>query len=255
MDGLLTCIGFGESQTNGVAPPVIHPSRRVLIGVLCVTLIVALGLSVVESHISSPRVFRGKLVELLPQPEEVPGWQIRFRPVADSHEMKKAVADALNYDDGILVDFTAGDLRASIYAAYWTPGKMPHRLVAGHTPDICWVGAGWERQSSRVTSAAIGAERLGGIPMEHRVYRLRDQVEYVVFCHITGGRPMSYGTTGLPPWYAVFGDIFTKGLRQREEQFFVRISSNRPVEDFREAAPVNIFLRRLAAVLPGKTGP
>ena len=48
----------------------------------------------------------------------------------------------------------------------------------------------------------------------------------------------------------VFSAInWPRGFRQREEQFFVRISSNRPLDEFRDTPPVQIFLRRLSAEL------
>src|SRR5690606_27133761 len=40
-------------------------------------------------------------------------------------------------------DYISGPLRLSVYVAYWEPAKMSSRLVAGQTPDVCWVGAGW----------------------------------------------------------------------------------------------------------------
>jgi hypothetical protein len=60
---------------------------------------------------------------------------------------------------------------------------------------------------------------------------------------------MSYGTGGVPPWYGFLADLFAKGFRLREEQFFVRISSNRPLTEFKDAPPVQFFLQRLSAEL------
>jgi len=75
--------------------------------------------------------------ELLPRANKLPGWSAAQRPVADTEEMKRAVAELLNHDAGGFVTYTNGDLQISIYAAYWKPGKMSPRLVAGHTPDVC----------------------------------------------------------------------------------------------------------------------
>ena len=44
-------------------------------------------------------------------------------------------------------------------------------------------------------------------------------------------------------------DDAARGFNQREEQFFVRISSNRPLEEFQDAPPVRHFLHRLAIAL------
>ena len=60
---------------------------------------------------------------------------------------------------------------------------------------------------------------------------------------------MSYGTGGVPPWYGFLADLWARWFRQREEQFFVRISSNRPLGEFKDTPPVQVFLRRLSAEL------
>ena len=87
------------------------------------------------------------------------------------------------------------------------------------------------------------------MPMEYRVFQLSGQTEYVVFCQVVGGRALSYGTGGLPPWYGFLSDLWARGFRQREEQFFLRISSNRPLAEFKEAKPVTILLARFGKIL------
>jgi hypothetical protein len=84
------------------------------------------------------------VIDLVPKQEELPpGWTVEYKPIADTPEMKKAVAELLNYDDAVYAVYSNGTRHLSVYIAYWTPGKMAQRLVAGHTPDVCWVGAGW----------------------------------------------------------------------------------------------------------------
>ena len=36
-----------------------------------------------------------------------------------------------------------------IYIAYWSAGQAPVSLVASHTPDACWPGAGWRAGTDR----------------------------------------------------------------------------------------------------------
>jgi hypothetical protein len=86
--------------------------------------------------------------------------------------------------------------------------------------------------------------------MEYRTFRLQGQQENVIFCHLVGERSMSYGTRTVPPWHAPLSDLFKRGIRQRDEQIFLRISSNRPLEEFRNTPPVQIFLARLASAAP-----
>jgi hypothetical protein len=223
-------------------------SRRILIASLSGVLVASLAFVGVGSALAPTQGFRGTLKDLLPRAEDVPQWSLTYSPVAETAEMKRAVGEILNFDDAVHAVYTSGEMHVAIYAAYWSPGKMSHRLVAGHTPDVCWVGAGWKPQvPPKSVDHTVAASVT--LPLEYRVYRLRDRTEHVVFCHIIGGKAMSYGTAGLPPWYAVFSDLITNGLRQREEQFFVRISSNRPWEEFQAAPPVRIFLPRLLVEL------
>jgi hypothetical protein len=222
--------------------------RRILIASLSFVLVACVVFVGVGAALAPTQRFLGTLKHLLPRADDLPHWSLTYSPVAETAEMQRAVGEILNFDDAVHAIYTSGDMHVAIYAAYWSPGKMSHRLVAGHTPDVCWVGGGWTPQVLP-KSVDYSVAGLGTLPLEHRVYRLRERTEHVVFCHLIGGKAMSYGTAGLPPWYAAFSDLFTKGMRQREEQFFVRISSNRPWEEFQETPPVRIFVPRLLVEL------
>ncbi len=223
-------------------------------------LLAGLALVLLGSRPLPERTFKGSVKDLLPTAAEVPSWTVEYLPIADTPEMKAKVAEALNYDDAVYAIYTHGATRISVYIAYWIPGKMPYRLVAGHTPDVCWVGNGWKpveantwkpeagdlkrasgplamvltriaplMQASNTTHALFENSPAQLPPAEYRVMELNGNVERVVFWHLLDGRPMSYGTKGLPPWYAVFSDLLARSLNQRPEQFFIRISSNKSV--------------------------
>lgn len=207
--------------------------RKGLFTMLMGLLFIAVGLIIYGSTRPVERTFHGKLIDLLP--EAPPGWIRTLRPIADTPEMQKAVGEILNYDDGIFADYIRGKDRLSVYIAYWKPGKMQHRQVASHTPDVCWVNAGWVCRDRGVVSYALPA-RLHApyrhiLPAEARTFNANGGVtEYVWFWHLVGGMPKSYGTGSSPPWYASFIDILEKGFGQREEQFFIRLSSPQPLD-------------------------
>lgn len=177
-----------------------------------------------------PRTFHGSVKDLLPKTGELSGWQVQFQPIADTPEMAKNVEKILQFDDVALAVYTKGTTRFSIYIAYWAPGTKSYRLVAGHTPDICWVQAGWK------CAAAMNEFRLAdGLgnqvpPAELREMRVQEQSEHVAFWHLRDGVPASYGTQGNPPWYASLSDLFAQRLNQRPEQFFIRVSSPMPAD-------------------------
>lgn len=225
------------------------PGPRLATGVAAAALLVALALSAWPSA-PPPPVFATRLELLLPAAAELDGWVASRQAVAQSEEMKRAVAELLNFDDAVFAIYARQDVRVAIYAAYWTPGKMPQRLVATHTPDVCWVEGGWRCRER--SEAPVSSRRPAGapVPFEHRVFEQNGRTEHVVFCHFVGDRVQRSDAPGGPPWYAVMRDVFTRGGRQREEQMFVRISSNRPYHEIRDTAPVVRFLDSLLAVVP-----
>jgi hypothetical protein len=172
-----------------------------------------------------PRTFHGPVKDLLPKIEELPGWSVEYLPIADTPEMKAKVDEVLNYDDAVFAVYTRGVERISIYIAYWMPSKMPYRMIATHTPDVCWVGGGWrtEEASNGVVLASDEGIRL--LACEQRTMSLNGHREHVIFWHVAEGKSLLYGIQGPAPWHAAITDLFSRRLNQRPEQFFVRVSS------------------------------
>lgn len=143
---------------------------------------------------------------------------MKEKPIAESAEMKEAVAELLNFDDGVFVDYTQGITRLSVYIAYWQPGRMSHRLIAGHTPDVCWVGGGWKKvhagstTASAVTAAydaqlnlllSVATTQAHAIPTgEGRTFTEQGTTKHVWFWHLVDQESKSYGTGTPTPWYA-----------------------------------------------------
>ncbi len=216
-----------------------------------IVLLAGLALVFLEGQPAPQRTFEGEVQDLLPNPDQIPGWTIEHQPIADTPELRAKVDQELNYDDAIFAVYTKGNQRISVYVAYWSPGKMPHRLVATHTPDVCWVGAGWRAtESSSHLSLEVGGPVKTLKPCESRVMELNGNTEHVLFWHLLDGTPMSYGTRGLPPWYATFADLFTRKLSQRPEQFFIRISSNQPFERWQGTDLFKQLVNRLPVIQP-----
>jgi hypothetical protein len=185
-------------------------SKTVLVTVAALSLLlVSIGLILYGATRPQERTFHGNLADILPPAP--PGWTRTSRPIADTPEMKQKVDELLSYDDGVFYDYTSGNLRLSVYIAYWAPGKMSSRLVAGHTPDVCWVGAGWEcTERQAVDGMSVNGRKLPEV--ETRAFVANATTEYVWFWHLIDGRPQSYGTGKEPPWYAGLGDMMSKGL-------------------------------------------
>jgi hypothetical protein len=159
--------------------------------------ILALGLAFV---LSAKFVFAFLVPEVEPTlkqsleeaiPAQMPGWRSQNVPLSSTPEGVDRVLSVLDLDDVFSREYTKGDTKVMIYAAYWYPGSEPYSSVAIHNPDSCWVIAGWEiedRQSNRQI-------RLAGIDLkEHEwgAYSREGETTYVMFWHLLGGKPNKY---------------------------------------------------------------
>lgn len=224
------------------------PMGLVIMG-LAVVVLIAATLILLRGHSAMEAKFTGKISDLFPSERELIGWVVIDAPIADTPEMKRRVNEVLNYDDAGYRIYTKGNQRISVYLAYWHPGKMLVRSVAHHTPDVCWTLAGWQcTQRDTITGV-----RLTDIDhAEHRIFRRGDQIEHVVFWHLAGGEVVSYNTGWMPPWHATITDTFKWGLEQKQEQIFLRISSNQPLADFWDTDVVQIVVSKTLGITKGK---
>jgi len=111
-----------------------------------------------------------------------------------------------------------------IYIAYWSAGQAPVSLVASHTPDACWPGAGWVPEPNR--DARVNLVVAGRVlpAAESRIFNGGAYPQHVWFWHLYDGRSIAYENPHSPrellrlAWHYGFG--------HEGEQFFVRISSN-----------------------------
>ncbi len=216
-------------------------TTAVVSGLLTVLLFGSALLVVIgENRSASPR-FGGRVADFFPVERDVPGWSRQVVPIADTPELKKAVDELLNFDDAEFAVYSDGLRMVSIYVAYWRPGKITPRLVAGHTPDKCWVGAGWNIQQTNVNRVLKQGARLIFAAEERNMRRGAVQ-ETVLYWHVAADKVL----TGKDPAAIVSAlpDLWAFGLRQRPEQFFVRISSRGQVKDWWAAEPIQVFLEK-----------
>lgn len=218
--------------------------NKVVFGLLAGVLVLAVLLIAYGEMRPLERRFHGSVKDLLPKPEEIPGWTVQYLPIADTPEMQAKVDELLNFDEGIFAVYTKDSRKVSIYIAYWGPGRMPIKEIARHTPDVCWVNAGWKQTMRDVTADLRAQESDETIPhTENRIFIANGITEHVAFWHLVGREIHSYGTGGRPPWHAVIRDTLRWGANQRQEQFFIRISSNRSLPEFISFGPAQKVLK------------
>lgn len=188
-------------------------------------LLAALGLRAYFALVPPPpATLERPLAEIVPS--ELEGWNIRDLDIAQSLESSARISDFLNFDDYVFRTFQQGDTTLAVYIAYWSPGKASYRWAGAHTPDTCWVLNGWTRLDRQYSVPfACGPTVLE--PAEFGIYEKNNEAQNVYFWHLIGGNAFSYQQKGTPNIFGALVDIKAHGLNLRQEQFFIRLSSNR----------------------------
>ncbi|MDR2845127.1 MAG: EpsI family protein [Puniceicoccales bacterium] len=185
----------------------------------------------------TPRVVK-PVAELVPA--NVPGWESREIPLADTEAMNETVNQILQFDQYAYRHYKRGNVEVTVYVAYWRPGKITTTDAGVHNPDSCWVNSGWTRLDRKYgQETSVGPRKLK--PLEYGLYEKTIQGKTdrlpVIFWHLVGGEVNRYqaqkqgwrdGLMGrfdrLP---LVLEDLKKYGLNQRREQMFIRITANK----------------------------
>jgi len=161
------------------------------------------------------------------------GWSVQDQPIADTPEAQARVESILHYDDAVCRVYQNGDTQVVVYVAHWLPGKFSPAKVGAHTPDTCWVDAGWTRKDRQV---AVNRQLAGADlkPLEAGVFEKDGSSVNVVFWHLLGDTPVRYDLVGwdngfsgrIERFHTLVQDFLDFGLDERQEQVLVRVSSN-----------------------------
>jgi len=213
---------------------------------LTVALLSCGALSYTQFFYAPPRTLDAQLSEKLPVDFE--GWTVENRPIAATEGMQEHVEGVLNFSDFVYRVYKRGGTEISVYVAYWEPRKMPVRQVQAHTPDICWVRNGWTIKEKKFdVDFEVAGQPL--FPAEVRALDYNGQTQYVAYWHVLGDK-IYVNRTRPGEWdrWDPFKTLFRFGLHQQKEQFFVRINSNRPIEEIWDTPIMNEITEDLAAL-------
>jgi hypothetical protein len=210
-------------------------------------LVLAVGVQGVPLFHEKPQPRTAHLATALP--EQIPSWAGHDMPLGANEFLSGEVAKVLNYDDVLNREFVRGGTTFGVYVAYWGPGKMPTRLVASHTPDRCWTENGWHcldmkfRQTERFDGQALQ-------PAEWRLFEppAGGPPTYVLYWHLVDGKIYDYGSrfNSVPDPWLWWKDAMQQALRGSQEQLFIRLTSNEPLETLWNDPGFAEVLRRLA---------
>lgn len=135
---------------------------------------------------------------------EVPGFGRTTESPAGS------VAEALrttNLMQIVYHPFTGAEKCITAFIASWQPKQGSAFLAFGHTPDICWVGAGWRplEYPSSIQVAVGGLE----FPFECRLFEFGNagRRELVIWTYLIDGKPTPALGFFQTAREASFGDI------------------------------------------------
>lgn len=219
--------------------------KNVILIFLAVTLLTVLGFRSYFSLVPPPDPsLTQPLADILP--DQLPGWKVVDHDMAESPEASARISDFLNFDDAIYRSYQLGDIFIGVYIAYWKPGTASYRWAGSHTPDTCWVINGWDRTDRKYS---VPFEQLGKEfePAEFGIYEKNGVAQNVYFWHLIGGKANSYKQKGHSYYLNALRDIQNHGLNQRKEQFFIRISASKKLEEL-EKQPE--FEKLMEALLP-----
>jgi exosortase len=121
-------------------------------------------------------------------------------------------------------------VQVTIYIAYWSAGQAPVSLVASHTPDACWPGAGWlpEPPADPRVNLVVAGRSLPAA--ESRFFINHAYSQHVWFWHLYDGRSITDEDPRSPR--ELLRLAWKYGFGHKGAQFFVRISSNRDWASF-----------------------
>lgn len=118
---------------------------------------------------------------------EIPGWTFKEVPVGESAE-KVLVADR-TFNGEFIPPGESESVR--VFSAKRYEEKSNEIGLFIHTPDRCWVEAGWKIEPAAEDLKTISLHG-ARIPFERRIFNWHGRRELVYFCGLVGGQPLPY---------------------------------------------------------------
>lgn len=192
-------------------------------------------------------------------PQQIAGWTGRDEPLGATENASTAAATNLNYDDYVFRVFTKPGQSFGVYVAYWGAGRLPIQKAASHTPDRCWTENGWSCLEQRY-DVPLQAGTTPLRPAQWRRFQppggMSDRPQYVLYWHLVGREQYDYGRrfNARPDLVKWWSDTVRYAFSGSEEQYFIRLTSDRPFEEVWPDSGVQEVLVGLAKLGLAKPG-
>jgi exosortase len=174
----------------------------------------------VSRETSSPPNFEQLL------PEKIPGWESVASTDLYRFSAQLQTSDLMQRTYGRVQQ--GEQQQITVYLAFWPAGQAPVSLVASHTPDACWPGAGWQPQPAANTRTVLMIDGRPLPPAEQRFFTSESYPQHVWYWHLYDGRVIHHDGLGSP--LKLLRLALRYGFRRDGDQLFIRISSNQPWE-------------------------
>lgn len=195
-------------------------------------------------------VASGDLLRILP--DRAGEWRGEETPLGATESVSEAAQRVLNFDDYAYRVYQKSGRSFGVYVAYWAPGRMPTHKVASHTPDRCWTENGMRCEEMRF---AVPVEVAGASfkPAEWRRFTAPGNSaasQYVLFWHLVGDELYDYGArfNASPHPMKWVRDSLAYAVKGSQKQYFIRITSDTPLNDFLADGELTELWRALAGL-------
>jgi len=175
---------------------------------------------------------------------DLSGWNGRNTPLGPTEASEGEVEKILNFDDVFLREYASAKGTLSLYVAYWGPGKIQTQVAASHTPDRCWSSAGWVCEAQRHAVVLPGLK-----PGEWRIFSAdRTPDLKVIYWLLVGENVYDFGDrfNRVPSPWRWWRDVAKQIFSAPTEQYFIRLTSDRPFEELNEDPGFQELLASLA---------
>ncbi|MGF1484182.1 MAG: exosortase-associated EpsI family protein [Opitutales bacterium] len=240
--------------------------KKIILIVGALTVVFILGMQILVS-MSTEEVppLEVPLTEVLP--DELGNWAVHSDELGAEDFADERVRAILQYDDSIVRTYAYDGTYFQVYLAYWKPGTAPYNRVGTHNPDTCWVNAGMTRlDRQRFEGLQVGGTPIK--PAEYGRYQTPNGHEVdVIFWHLVGDGLYGYEAEGwdasiwgkIKRGLLVFDDFQRFGFNQRQQQYFLRVHTNRPLnvnEDgsFWNNEKLQVVMKDIVAHVPLQIG-
>jgi len=166
---------------------------------------------------------------------DVPGWHRRDNPHIERY------ASSLGTPFLFETHYFRKGADLSFYLAYWPAGVSTLGIVGLHRPDVCLPNSGWIQKE---LPPGLKEYPLG--PILRYAYEFEGEIHHLWFWHFSGSQVVDQ-LPGLRPWQ-IGPYILRRPGSARAEQWIIRVSSSRPVEELKDDPLLLTFFDRLKSV-------